>query len=198
MEDSCTPGGVVVIGMEDSCVSSTSPSTTTKVLIAVLEKEKQSMKKLKKSSQLISFNPASPSSPQWVLRMSTTPSSHSQPHSIESDSSDQAQNANLLNYAQLPHDGLTSGPQLPTNLDGSSSYSAGCKDKTPIVTFSWVVKLELGSISGHSLSRTRAEYHIHTPEGHRESTHKVQIGLPDFMSSKMDAYGLIWQVYSRL
>lgn len=125
------------------------------------------------NSQLISFNPAFLSSPQWVLRMSTAPSSHSQPHSVESDSSNQAQNANLFNYAQLPNDGLTSGPQLTTDLDGNSSYSAGCKDKTTIPTFSRVVKLGLGSIGRHSLSQTRSEYHVHTPEGHLESIHKV-------------------------
>lgn len=42
-------GKIFGFGMEDSCASTTGPSTTTKVFIELFEKEKQSKKKLKKT-----------------------------------------------------------------------------------------------------------------------------------------------------
>ena len=41
-------GKIFGLGMEDSCASTTDPPTTTRVSIELLEKEKQSKKKLKK------------------------------------------------------------------------------------------------------------------------------------------------------
>ncbi|KAJ8443344.1 LOW QUALITY PROTEIN: hypothetical protein Cgig2_015825 [Carnegiea gigantea] len=71
--------------------------------------------------------------------------------------SDLAHYANLLNPTQPPHDGLTPGSKLPTDLDGSSSHSSGSKGKATIPTFSRAVKLRLGSHGSHCLSRIRSD-----------------------------------------
>ncbi|KAJ8451990.1 hypothetical protein Cgig2_016571 [Carnegiea gigantea] len=78
-----------------------------------------------------------------------------------------SQNANLLNSARLSHDGYPSGSQLPTNLDGGTTHSPGCKNQQAILTFSraWEVFVV-------DLSRTRPECHVHTTSGNMESTNK--------------------------
>ncbi|KAJ8420306.1 LOW QUALITY PROTEIN: hypothetical protein Cgig2_010037 [Carnegiea gigantea] len=73
-----------------------------------------------------------------------------------------SQNANLLNSAQLLHDGYSSGSQLPTNLDGGTTHNPGCKNPEAILTFSWAIKRGVRGLRGDDLSRTQPECHVHT------------------------------------
>ncbi|KAJ8427948.1 hypothetical protein Cgig2_023243 [Carnegiea gigantea] len=123
-----------------------------------------------------------------------TPPSIPQSHSVESSSPNQAHHANLLHPTQLSHDGLTRGSKLPTDLDGTSSHSSGSKDKATIPTFSRAVKLGLGSLDSHSLSRIMLEYHDHPSEGHLESTYKVNsfgVTSTEFDLPTMSLFGKI-------
>ncbi|KAJ8446979.1 hypothetical protein Cgig2_006607 [Carnegiea gigantea] len=96
------------------------------------------------------------------------------PTSVDADSPAPSHLANLLNSSQLPYDGPSPGSQLPTDLDGSSHHNPSSKDKETIPTFSWVVKLRMGGLGGHSLPQTRSEHRVYHIESHLESKNKVK------------------------
>ncbi|KAJ8427048.1 hypothetical protein Cgig2_020906 [Carnegiea gigantea] len=67
---------------------------------------------------------------------------------------------------------------LPTDLDGSSHNNPSGKDKVAIPTFSWVVKLTMGSLSGDPIPRTQPEHHVYPTESKMESKNKSR--LPNY------------------
>lgn len=105
------------------------------------------------------------------------------------------QNANMLNSPRLSHDDPAFGSQIPTNLDGSTTYSPSSQGKEALPSFSEAVKLGMGGLSGHSVPRIRAEHNVHPPPRDLESTHKVtstgQLPL-HFDLPTMSLFGKIW------
>lgn len=102
----------------------------------------------------------------------------------------------MLSPPQLPHDGSSSRPdQLPTDLDGNPSNYPSSKGQKAVPTFSRVVKLGMGSVSGGSVSRTRTECNVYSALGHLESTYPVtptEPITPEFDLPTMILFGKIW------
>lgn len=94
--------------------------------------------------------------------MSNVPSSHIA--TLPSDCSSSAVLPTMpicslsLNF---PNDCVVFRRQLPINLDGSTHSDASSKGKAPLHTFSRVVKLRVGGLSGSHFCRTRSGHHIH-------------------------------------
>lgn len=144
--------------------------------------------------QSSSPNPAYFASLLHLRRMSSVPSPYPQLTFVGTDSLAPSYHANLLNSSQLPYDGPSPTSQLLTELDGSSHHNPSSKDMETTPTFSWVVKLGMGSLGGHSLPRTRLEHHVYPIESHLESKNKVissGVTPPDFDLPTMRLFGKI-------
>jgi len=117
------------------------------------------------------------------------------PSRSPTSSSTTTPNANLFNTPQLWDDDSSSRPQLPTDLNGSPINYPSSKSPKAIPTFSKVVKLRVGSVSGGSVSRNRSKCNVYPTSTHLESTNPVFLSESvtlEFDLASMSLFGKIW------